>query len=269
MRSTLAVLALSVSATAFAAPALAQDAVPTASAAAQQATAEEAPGDVIIVTGTRLSNRTLAESPVPVDVIGADALATSGLGETNKILNKLVPSFNFPQPSINDGTDVIRPATLRGLSPDQTLVLVNGKRRHVTALLNVNGSVGRGAAAVDLNAIPALAIERIEVLRDGASSQYGSDAIAGVINVQLKKGANGGKAQMSYGKYLTQLTNVREVEGLALNAAGQPFLNPADTRVFSVVGNKEATRADGAQWTFGANPGLQLGRGDLREHVGV
>ena len=124
---------------------------------------------------------------MPIDVIGSEALTNTGQTETNKILNQLVPSFNFPQPSIADGTDVLRPATLRGLSPDQTLVLVNGKRRHVSALLNINGTVGRGSAAVDINLIPTLAIERIEVLRDGASSQYGSDAIAGVINIQLKK----------------------------------------------------------------------------------
>ena len=123
---------------------------------------------------------------MPIDVIGSEALTNTGLTETNKILNQLVPSFNFPQPSIADGTDVLRPATLRGLSPDQTLVLINGKRRHVSALLNINGTIGRGSAAVDMNLIPTLAIERIEVLRDGASSQYGSDAIAGVINVQLK-----------------------------------------------------------------------------------
>ncbi len=133
------------------------------------------------------ANRTVANSPVPVDVIGADAITNSGQTETNKILNQLVPSFNFPQPSIADGSDALRPATLRGLSPDQTLVLVNGKRRHVSALLNINGTVGRGSAAVDLNLIPGLAISRVEVLRDGASSQYGSDAIAGVINIQLKK----------------------------------------------------------------------------------
>ncbi len=113
--------------------------------------------------------------------------ATAAQVETNRILSKLVPSFNFPQPAIADGSDALRPATLRGLSPDQTLVLINGKRRHVSALLNINGTVGRGSAAVDMNSIPALAIERIEVLRDGASSQYGSDAIAGVINIRLKR----------------------------------------------------------------------------------
>lgn len=166
------------------------------------ADAPGAPQTEIIVTGTRRSDRTIADSPVPIDVIGGDQLKNSGYTETNKVLNDLVPSFNFPQPSITDGTDALRPATLRGLAPDQTLVLVNGKRRHTSALLNINGSVGRGSAAVDLNTIPPLAIERIEVLRDGASSQYGSDAIAGVINIRLKR-SQGGRATATYGEYHT------------------------------------------------------------------
>ena len=187
-------------------PAFAQDpAEPQAEAATE---AEPAAGEEIIITGTRRTDRTVADSPVPIDVIGADAIANSGQVETNKILNDLVPSFNFPQPSIADGTDALRPATLRGLSPDQTLVLVNGKRRHVSALLNINGTVGRGSAAVDLNTIPGLAIGRIEVLRDGASSQYGSDAIAGVINIQLKTASHGGRITTTYGKYRTTLDDV-------------------------------------------------------------
>ena len=105
--------------------------------------AAEEPLEVIIVTGTRRLDRTVAESTAPIDVVDAQVLANQGYSEPNKILNSLVPSFNFPQPSITDGTDVIRPATLRGLGPDQTLVLINGKRRHPTALLNINGSVGR------------------------------------------------------------------------------------------------------------------------------
>ena len=106
--------------------------------------------------------------------------------ELAEALSTAAPSINFPRPSITDGTDHVRPATLRGLAPDQTLVLVNSKRRHQSALVNVNGSIGRGSAAVDLNAIPLAAIETVEVLRDGASAQYGSDAIAGVINLRLR-----------------------------------------------------------------------------------
>src|SRR3954470_14011232 len=158
--------------------------------------------NTIVVTGTRRNDRTLADSPVPIDVIGSDAITNTGQTETNRILNTLVPSFNFPTPAIADGSDALRPATLRGLSPDQTLVLVNGKRRHVSALLNINGTVGRGSAAVDLNLIPSIAISRIEVLRDGAAAQYGSDAIAGVINVQLKNANHGGRASVTYGEYI-------------------------------------------------------------------
>jgi iron complex outermembrane recepter protein len=196
-------LAVTVSSTALfvaaANPSFAQDSAP------QDVAVEEATGaDAIIVTGTRRTDRTVADSAVPIDIITAEALLNSGQTETNKLLNQLVPSFNFPQPSLTDGTDSLRPATLRGLAPDQVLVLINGKRRHQSALVNLNGSVGRGSTAVDLNTIPPLAIERIEVLRDGAASQYGSDAIAGVINVQLKKGM-GGRAQATFGKYITKM----------------------------------------------------------------
>ena len=241
-------------ATLSATPALAQD-VPAAAEAD-----EVLPGSEIIVTGTRRTDRTVADSPVPVDVIGNDAIVNSGQTETNKILNQLVPSFNFPQPSIADGTDALRPATLRGLSPDQTLVLVNGKRRHVAALLNINGTVGRGSAAVDMNMIPGLAIERIEVLRDGASSQYGSDAIAGVINIQLKKASSGGRASATYGKYITTLDDVAKVTGLQTNAGGQPFFDPADPgRVLAANTDGERKARDGGMYTLGANIGLPIG----------
>ena len=213
----------------------------------------------IIVTGTRSSNRTVANSPVPVDVIGADQIANTGQTETNRILNQLVPSFNFPQPSIADGSDALRPATLRGLSPDQTLVLVNGKRRHVSALLNINGTVGRGSAAVDLNQIPGIAINRVEVLRDGAAAQYGSDAIAGVINIQLKNSDHGGRASVTWGEYITTVNDVQKVTGLQLNSAGQPVLNPTDTRYFLANTDGELSVQDGAQLTSGVNVGLPIG----------
>lgn len=246
LMATISALALT------AAPAFAQQ----ADQPAEATSADE--GSPIIVTGTRRTDRTVADSPVPVDVISNDAIATSGQSETNKILNTLVPSFNFPQPSIADGTDALRPATLRGLSPDQTLVLVNGKRRHVASLLNINGTVGRGSAAVDLNLIPGLAIERIEVLRDGASSQYGSDAIAGVINIQLKKANHGGRATASYGKYVTTLDGVANITGLQTNA-GQPFLDPADNRVLAANSSGERKARDGELTTYSANIGLPIG----------
>lgn len=143
--------------------------------------------DAFVSTGTRFNDRTIVQSPVPIDVIASADLTQGGYTETSQMLQALVPSFNFPRPSLTDGTDHIRPATLRGLAPDQVLVLVNGKRRHTSALVNVNGSVGRGSVSVDFNAFPSSAIERVEVLRDGASAQYGSEAIAGVINVILRR----------------------------------------------------------------------------------
>ncbi|MGI9078080.1 MAG: TonB-dependent receptor [Gemmatimonadaceae bacterium] len=142
--------------------------------------------DQVVVTGTRASDRTVLDAPVPIDVLSSADIRQTGLTETSQVLQMLAPSLNFPRPTVNDGTDHVRPATLRGLGPDQTLVLINGKRRHTTALVHVNQTVGRGSTSVDLNAIPVSAIERIEILRDGAAAQYGSDAIAGVINIILK-----------------------------------------------------------------------------------
>ena len=139
----------------------------------------------VVVVGARTS-RTATETPVPVDVITTQELTESGRTELNQMLATLAPSFNASHQAIADGSDHVNPASLRGLGPDQVLVLVNGKRRYSSALVHVNGTFGRGTVGVDLNAIPAAAIERIEVLRDGASAQYGSDAIAGVINIVLK-----------------------------------------------------------------------------------
>ena len=156
----------------------------------------------VVIIGNRNSNRTIVNSPVPIDIIGAKEIASNGYTQTTQILRALVPSFNAPQPSLVDGTDHVRPATLRGLGPDQVLVLVNGKRRHTSALVHTNGTVGRGATGVDLNAIPVSAIDRVEVLRDGASAQYGSDAISGVINIILKE-KTGIDAGASYGQYLS------------------------------------------------------------------
>lgn len=153
----------------------------------------------IVVTGTRVENRSALDTAVPVDVISAESLQNSGTTEVNQALSTVLPSFNFPRPGLADGTDTIRPATLRGLAPDQTLVLVNSKRRHSASLVNVNGTIGRGSSAVDMNTIPSAMVKSIEVLRDGASAQYGSDAIAGVINLQLRDNSDGGSASASYG----------------------------------------------------------------------
>nr|WP_314528909.1 TonB-dependent receptor [uncultured Brevundimonas sp.] len=181
--------------------------------------------DDIVVTGTRVVGRSRLDSVAPVDVVTAETLQQRGSTELATQLAASVPALNFPRPSATDGTDSIRPATLRGQGPDQTLVLVNGVRRHATALVNTNGSVGRGSAAVDLNAIPSTAVERIEVLRDGAAAQYGSDAIAGVLNLRLRQASSGGGASVTYGGYLTDFTGFygggKDIsDGEALTVAG-------------------------------------------------
>ena len=146
--------------------------------------------DEIVVIGSRNPNRTATETAVPVDVIDIKELITQGAQTNlNQILTYVAPSFTSNTQTISDGTDHIDPASLRGLGPDQVLVLINGKRRHTSSLVNVNGTFGRGSVGTDLNAIPTAAIERVEVLRDGAAAQYGSDAIAGVINIVMKKSA--------------------------------------------------------------------------------
>ncbi|MEX2157121.1 MAG: TonB-dependent receptor [Gemmatimonadales bacterium] len=144
---------------------------------------------VDVVVGSRARHTAAEELAVPVDVFTAEMIAQQGVSETGQILQALAPSVNFPHQSVTDATDIVRPFTLRGLSPDHTLVLINGWRRHQTALVNTFAyGTGAGSSGVDLNAIPSSAIDRIEVLRDGASAQYGSDAIAGVVNMVLKEG---------------------------------------------------------------------------------
>ena len=142
----------------------------------------------VVVLGSRNKSRTAIDTAVPIDILNVKELTQSAPQVSiNQILNYAAPSFTSNSQSIADGTDHIDPASLRGLGPDQVLVLINGKRRHKTSLVNVNGTFGRGSAGTDLNAIPSHAIDRIEILRDGAAAQYGSDAIAGVINIVLKK----------------------------------------------------------------------------------
>ena len=159
----------------------------------------------VVVVGTRFAGQIADESLAPVDVVtAADMHQSAALpGEVGAALQSLVPSFNLPRQSNSDFADLVRPAQLRGLSPDQTLVLVNGTRRHGTATLTTESKLGKGTSPVDLNTIPEGAIERIEVLRDGAGAQYGSDAIAGVINIVLKDAAEGGEATITVGQNRT------------------------------------------------------------------
>lgn len=141
----------------------------------------------IVLVGNRAKPRTILDSPVPIDNIGVAELRNTGQPTVDKMLTYKVPSFNSTSQTISDATAHFDPADLRGLGPSRTLVLVNGKRKNQSALVYINDTPGKGEVGVDLKSIPAAAIERIEVLRDGASAQYGSDAIAGVINMVLKK----------------------------------------------------------------------------------
>ena len=159
----------------------------------------------IKIVGSRNSKRTVVNSAVPIDIIDVKSVTTqSGKLEINELLQYAAPSFNANKQSGSDGADHVDPATLRGMGPDQTLVLINGKRRHQSSLINLFGTRGRGNTGTDLNAIPASAIKRIEILRDGAAAQYGSDAIAGVINIVLNDNVDELTGTISYGAYSTK-----------------------------------------------------------------
>ncbi|RZJ05211.1 MAG: TonB-dependent receptor [Brevundimonas sp.] len=224
------------------------------SALAGSALAQEAPASVddVVVTGTRLSNRTVTTSPVPIDVLTQDELTRGGHSGSARVLQTLVPSFNYPTPTTPDGNTHVRSASLRGLSPDQTLVLVNGRRRHTAAWVNVGGTIGKGAVPTDLNAIPAGAVDRIEVLRDGASAQYGSDAIAGVINLRLREdpGADG---SVSFGTTQDGGGDTWEAslgQGFALGEDG----SVRATFYYRDVEAANRARPDTRQFYFGRSP---------------
>ena len=182
----------------------------TAPAAAQQDQngAQDASAGIIeeiTVVGSRRRDRSAADSPVPVDIISAEELAAQGDSNLDSLISSVVPSYNVSQEPISDAATFIRPATLRGLSPDATLVLVNGKRRHRAAVITLLGSgISGGAQGPDVSAIPAIALERLEVLRDGAAAQYGSDAIAGIMNFVLKEYDSGGALAAKWGSHYEQ-----------------------------------------------------------------
>jgi iron complex outermembrane receptor protein len=165
----------------------------------------EAALEEVVVVGTRTAGHSVDESLAPIDLVTPDAIRQSAAlpGEIGAAVQSLVPSFNLPRQSNSNYADVVRPAQLRNLSPDQVLVLVNGKRRHTTATLTTESKLGKGTSPVDFNSIPVGAIKRIEVLRDGAGAQYGSDAIAGVINIVLKDADEGGEATATWGQNRT------------------------------------------------------------------
>jgi iron complex outermembrane recepter protein len=174
----------------------------------------------VVILGSRSLPRTQLETPAPVDVIDLKKLAGDAPQVyINQILNYVAPSFNSGTQTVADGTDHIDPASLRGLGPDQVLVLINGKRRYNTALVNLNGTFGRGSVGTDMNSIPVSAIDRIEILRDGASAQYGSDAIAGVINIILKSSVNRVTASVTGGENVTKFQGSSVTDGETVQTA--------------------------------------------------
>jgi iron complex outermembrane receptor protein len=196
----------------------------------------------LVVVGSRNLTRTKTSTPVPVDVIPiASVVNEVGQIDLNQLLSYVAPSFQSARQTIADGTDHVDPAQLRGLGPDQILVLVNGKRRHQSALVNVNGTVNRGTVGTDLGAIPASAIERIEILRDGAAAQYGSDAIAGIINIVLKRQTGVLSANVLYGQHITTFE-----KNYALWKAGK-------------VNDPNVSVSDGQNTQVGLNYGIKIG----------
>ncbi|WP_052329303.1 TonB-dependent receptor [Simiduia agarivorans] len=187
---------------------------PTVSRVPRQAPAQQQLMEELVTIGTRSRNRRWLHSTVPVDVVQGAALERSAPASLGEQLQMQVPSFNFSRTMVSDGADLVRPATLRGMNPDQLLVMVDGKRRHHQAQINIQQVVGRGSSGVDMNAVPTAAIE-VEVLRDGASAQYGSDAIAGVLNLQLKRGEQAPVVNAQYG-----LTGEGDGQSLIASVAG-------------------------------------------------
>ncbi|MEL0455687.1 TonB-dependent receptor [Flavobacteriaceae bacterium SZ-1-7] len=178
--------------------------------------------ETVVLVGSRNPSRTAIDTPVPVDVIDVAELTTAGPQvNLNQILNFTAPSFTSNTQTISDGTDHIDPASLRGLGPDQVLVLINGKRRHNSSLVNVNGTFGRGSVGTDLNSIPSGAIKRLEVLRDGAAAQYGSDAIAGVINIVLNDNVDELTLNVTSGAHFSENANDQTggVDGETVNVS--------------------------------------------------
>ena len=217
---------------------------------AQQELPAEGELQSVVVTGTFAKNRRTIDSESPIDILTSRDLQSTGSGELATVLARLLPSLNFARATGADASDAVRPAQLRGLSPDQTLVLVNGKRRYTSAVVNVNGSLGRGSAPVDLNAIPLAAIDHVEVLRDGAAAQYGSDAIAGVINIILKKGAAGGDVEVGYGQTQERDGKQKSIKGSAGFALGEDGW----VRVSAEVAERDPTNRAGADFRNPAEP---------------
>ncbi|GAA6151178.1 TonB-dependent receptor plug domain-containing protein [Pseudoteredinibacter isoporae] len=228
----------------------------------------------VVVTGSRRAPRSVFDSAVPIDVVGGDDFANQGDSDLSNLLRNVVPSYNVNAQPISDAATIVRPANMRGLAPDHTLVLVNGKRRHRAAVIYWLGNgVADGAQGADISPIPAIALKQVEVLRDGAAAQYGSDAIAGVMNFILKDDPEGGSIEVKYGEY-------KEGDGENITVAGNvgmPFTDNGFVNVSFEYGNTDPTdrsqqRADAqalidAGNTAVANPAQIWGTPEIKDDI--
>jgi iron complex outermembrane receptor protein len=219
------------------------------------ASAQESQLEEVVVTGSRGQARSVFDSSAPIDVLGGEEFRNQGASDMTTLLRNSVPSFNVNSQPISDAATVVRPANLRGLAPDHTLVLVNGKRRHRAAVISWLGNgVSDGAQGPDISVIPAIALKQVEVLRDGAAAQYGSDAIAGVMNFILKDDAEGGSIEARYGEFTEEGENIYSVAG----NLGMPFTDDGFLNVSFEYGESDPTsrsvqRDDAAALIAGGN----------------
>lgn len=204
--------------------------------------------DAVSIVGSRGKPRTDVNRPVPVDVISAKELQITGQTELGQMAQFTSPSFNSSKYGINGVANYADPATLRGMSPDQVLLLVNGKRRHQFSAVNLNVTLGKGTVTTDMNSIPSLAVERLEILRDGAAAQYGSDAIAGIVNLGLNKSVGKGTFKTQIGQHRT---NAKTLSGTNLLADGSTYTRKESSDNYVV---------DGSQYMASLNYGFKLGK---------
>ena len=220
----------------------------------QQSVAQETAGqdtevatlEEVVVVGSRVQGRSAHDSPVPIDIIEGKSLRNYGIRDMNSLLRATVPSYNVGQQALSDAATLVRPANLRGLPPDSTLILVNGKRRHRSSVITfLGGGLSNGSHAPDLAAIPAIALKRVEVLRDGAAAQYGSDAIAGVINFQLKDAPDSGTVEARWGKYYAGDGDTRSIAANLGVPLELPFIQSGFANISFEYGASDPTvRAD-------------------------
>ena len=230
-------------------------------AEAQQATADGEPIEEIITTGTRRAERSASDSAVPIDVIGGQDLVNIGSTDLNELLRNTVPSYNVQSHSIDDAATLVRPATMRGLPPDNVLILVNGKRRHRAGVIaELGSSLNEGSQGADISSIPALAIKQLEVLRDGAAAQYGSDAIAGVMNFVLRDDPDGFSVEARTGEFM-------EGDGTLYQLSGNAGIPLGDDGFLNITGvwseqdptSRSIQRTDAATLASSGNPDQQAG----------